>query len=345
MHVIIQHHFFSTVAPDTERGYDKMEKLIIKENFKEWLSNSNYVFTMKWAGPPTIIFGLPLLIFGFDIIDRFPFPVKFLYACILPLLIISSLFFIYLPFFIIFDLLPMFRLRTYVFGYDKKRFFIEKGQKMVMDVPHDAIKNIKFRVVTKEQSRSHEEKPIKMNIKYQEGGEQKDMELYFDKFIIPDRYELMEWMENYQALMKKKSCHEGMAAFPAQKENDPHPVKTWGFVDEDDKVVIEPQYLAVTRFCQGIAVVCNEKGEWNVINKKGDTFSGEDVPKDMLIGYSLPIMADMWKFKDVDFVFDIDSKEWRKPLMSTDLMTYICKDLEGYIDSPFILTFCLEQKK
>ena len=72
--------------------------------------------------------------------------------------------------------------------------------------------------------------------------------------------------------------------------------------------------------------------------------SREDIPKEMMIGYSLPMMADMWKFKDVDFVFDLDSKEWRKPLMTADSLAYICIDLDGYIDSPFKLTFCLDQE-
>lgn len=322
-----------------------MEKLVIKENFKEWISRNAYLKMMKWLALPTIIFGVPILIFGLDKLDRLPFLMTILFIIFLPIVFIGALYLVYLPFFIIFELLPMLRPRTFTFGCDKERFFIQKDDKTVLNIPNDDVKKLKVESVVVKSVTPDKKIPYELNIKYKEGGEEKNMDFGFRKFTNSDTHRLVEWVNTYMALKKKKSCHEGMVAFPQKKEVGSQTVRKWGFANEEYSIVVEPQYLAVTRFCHGVALVCNDKEEWTVIDKKGDILSRDDIPEEMMMGYSLPFMADIWKFKDVDFVFDIGSNEWRKPLMTEDPLAYICIDLDGYIDSPFKLAFCLDQKK
>ncbi len=59
---------------------------------------------------------------------------------------------------------------------------------------------------------------------------------------------------------------EGMAAYSTLTENG----ELWGFVDKKGKVVLNPQYNAVSYFSGGMCAVMNSSGRWGYIDKKGD---------------------------------------------------------------------------
>lgn len=44
----------------------------------------------------------------------------------------------------------------------------------------------------------------------------------------------------------------------------------WGYINNKDKFVIEPQYISCTQFSEGLAAVQTEYGKWGYINKKGN---------------------------------------------------------------------------
>lgn len=98
-----------------------------------------------------------------------------------------------------------------------------------------------------------------------------DLLLLKEKMESPSRLEL--WLKERQDKASnepddkeiRKEYSEGMAAFCRKN--------SWGFVDEDGNVVVEPQYSAVTPYFHGVALVF--KGDWKVINKKGIEIFGE----------------------------------------------------------------------
>lgn len=44
----------------------------------------------------------------------------------------------------------------------------------------------------------------------------------------------------------------------------------WGYINNKDKFIIEPQYISCTIFSEGLAAVQTEYGKWGYINKKGN---------------------------------------------------------------------------
>ena len=65
---------------------------------------------------------------------------------------------------------------------------------------------------------------------------------------------------------EKKEYSEGLAAVRGS-------LNRWGFVDEDNNIVIEPQYGGVTPFYHGVSVVIYGQ-HWKVIDKTGNELSG-----------------------------------------------------------------------
>ena len=59
---------------------------------------------------------------------------------------------------------------------------------------------------------------------------------------------------------------EGMAAYSTLTEDG----ELWGFVDKKGKVVLPPQYSAVSYFSDGLCAVMNSSGKWGYVDKKGD---------------------------------------------------------------------------
>lgn len=58
---------------------------------------------------------------------------------------------------------------------------------------------------------------------------------------------------------------DGMAAYSILTPEG----ELWGFVDKNGKVVLPPQYSAVSYFSGGLCAVMNSTGSWGYINKKG----------------------------------------------------------------------------
>ena len=66
-------------------------------------------------------------------------------------------------------------------------------------------------------------------------------------------------------ILETKEFSEGLAAIRGADGR-------WGFIDETGKIVVEPQYLSVTQFYQGISLVFSDTqrgGRWEVIDKTG----------------------------------------------------------------------------
>ncbi|MBO4658919.1 MAG: WG repeat-containing protein [Prevotella sp.] len=138
--------------------------------------------------------------------------------------------------------------------------------------------------------------------------------------------------------IKKKSYHEGLAAISMKEGNDSHSKTVWGFVDKSNNFVIHPQYRAVTRFFQGVAVVCNDR-EWTVIDRNGNPVSLEQSPKKITVAFPTSMHGIL--DDGVNFLFDIESKEWWEPVDTN----YIFRELDGYVDSIFGLAYCSSQTK
>jgi len=67
----------------------------------------------------------------------------------------------------------------------------------------------------------------------------------------------------------KIRCFQGgLAAF---SEIDLRGMETWGFVDKNGKVVIEPVFTQVSSFREGKCAVLHEDGVWGFLNQKGET--------------------------------------------------------------------------
>ncbi len=144
-----------------------------------------------------------------------------------------------------------------------------------------------------------------------------------------------------EALPKKKSYHEGLAAISMKEGNDSHSKTVWGFVDKSNNFVIHPQYKGVTRFFQGVAVVCNMDGEWTVIDRNGNPVSLEQSPKKITVAFPTFIYGILKEYDGKNFLFDIESKKWWEPVDTN----YIFRELDGYVDSIFGLAYCTSQTK
>ena len=59
---------------------------------------------------------------------------------------------------------------------------------------------------------------------------------------------------------------EGMAAYSTLTEDG----ELWGFVNKKGKVVLSPQYSAVSYFSGGLCAVMNSSAKWGYVDKKGD---------------------------------------------------------------------------
>jgi len=59
----------------------------------------------------------------------------------------------------------------------------------------------------------------------------------------------------------------------------------WGYLDGEGKIVIEAQYKSVRPFCNGIAAVETEEGNWIYINKSGEKIM-EGFPADFINGWA-----------------------------------------------------------
>lgn len=59
---------------------------------------------------------------------------------------------------------------------------------------------------------------------------------------------------------------DGLAAFSMVNEEGD---EKWGFVDKTGKVVINPQFISVSNFSDGLCGVRNDDGKWGFINKEG----------------------------------------------------------------------------
>ena len=79
-----------------------------------------------------------------------------------------------------------------------------------------------------------------------------------------------------------KEIHEGMVAFCVKVKpiivEEESTDKLWGFADKNHKIVIEPKYVAVSRFHFGVALVRNPDGNLCFIDNKGNRVPDEDVP-------------------------------------------------------------------
>lgn len=60
---------------------------------------------------------------------------------------------------------------------------------------------------------------------------------------------------------------EGLAAFASYNELGE---KKWGFMDKEGKIIIAPQYANAFSFCNGRAVVAEQKNEYGIIDKQGN---------------------------------------------------------------------------
>lgn len=67
--------------------------------------------------------------------------------------------------------------------------------------------------------------------------------------------------------------NEGMAAFSVTVK----PPTLWGFADENHTIVIDPEYVGVSRFNFGVALVCKPDGSLFFIDKKGNRVSNGNV--------------------------------------------------------------------
>lgn len=75
----------------------------------------------------------------------------------------------------------------------------------------------------------------------------------------------MEVTIGKKEILETKDFSEGLAAIRGANER-------WGFIDESGTIVVEPQYLSVTQFHQGISLVFTNTpwgGCWKVIDKTG----------------------------------------------------------------------------
>ena len=56
------------------------------------------------------------------------------------------------------------------------------------------------------------------------------------------------------------------------QENHLYPMKQnfkWGYINKQGEWVIQPKYLRVSEFHQGVAAVANDSYTWQLINKEG----------------------------------------------------------------------------
>ena len=67
-----------------------------------------------------------------------------------------------------------------------------------------------------------------------------------------------------------KDFSEGLAAIGVKNR--------WGFINENWEIIIEPQYVAVSRFYMGVALVRKHEGSWFLIDKKGNIVPNELAP-------------------------------------------------------------------
>ncbi len=81
--------------------------------------------------------------------------------------------------------------------------------------------------------------------------------------------DLYPTVEEKPVIAEKKEYSEGMAAIRMSNGK-------WGYVDNDDNIVIEPEYVSVTPFYHGVAIVLY-RGLWCVIGKTGRMLIGEHI--------------------------------------------------------------------
>jgi len=96
-------------------------------------------------------------------------------------------------------------------------------------------------------------------------GEHRLNRLVIEEVIVPLAQELVRReARQFETVMKLK----------------PHKLtdELWGFVDENHKIVIDPEYIAVSRFISGVALVRKPNGALYFIDKKGNRVSNEIVP-------------------------------------------------------------------
>lgn len=79
---------------------------------------------------------------------------------------------------------------------------------------------------------------------------------------------------------------EGLAGFKTQDER-------FGFIDTKGEVVIEPQFLNIHNFAEGLAVVEKEDSTWMVINKTGE--KQFDLPKNTSCSHFSDGLLACWK--------------------------------------------------
>ncbi len=84
-----------------------------------------------------------------------------------------------------------------------------------------------------------------------------------------------------------ESFCDGYAAFSVLK----HGGELWGFADKNGKTVIEPQYVAVSFFSQGLCGVMNANGQWGYIDKDGTIII------DFLYNNALPFIGNRAKVR------------------------------------------------
>lgn len=78
--------------------------------------------------------------------------------------------------------------------------------------------------------------------------------------------------------LKFMEIHEGMAAFCVEVKPIDSTDKLWGFADKNHKIVIEPKYVAVSRFHLGVALVREPYGNLCFIDNKGNIVPDKNVP-------------------------------------------------------------------
>ena len=113
-------------------------------------------------------------------------PLACIFAAILAFMLIA---------FIIDTLLLIIHPCTYTFGFDEGLFLFEKNGKTKLNLPHNAIKKVKYDcVITK-----GEEVPHLMTIVYQEHGDERDVIIDLGHFSVSDQHDLLRFMSDFQA--------------------------------------------------------------------------------------------------------------------------------------------------